>query len=368
MRRIIVATAVLAVAAAGCTVDIGGREGGDAVDTLRAPAAGREPVAAVVQQVLPSVVNVTTDVFTTDPLGNGQEGQGVGTGFVVDESGVVVTNCHVIEGASRIVVSTSDERPDRYDARVIGGDCQNDVAVLQLDGDGLPAIPLGDSDDLALGQSVVALGYALALEGGPTVTQGIISSLDRTVRAQDPNCSPEVCEDGVRVYANVMQTDAAINRGNSGGPLVDLQGRVVGINSAGAAGGAQNIGFSIPIDAAKETIRQAIEEPLEPAAYLGVTTQPVTPTLAYQLDLPVESGAFVLATATGAPAAEAGIEQGDVIVAVDGNEVAGPEDLGAVLEGRAPGDRASVELVNGDGERRTVEVTLGTRPLPVELP
>jgi S1-C subfamily serine protease len=328
------------------------------------PSAGGEPVVAVVRRVLPAVVNVTTDVLRLDEFGNPVAGRGIGTGFIVTSDGVIVTNCHVIEGASRITVSTSDAEPRRFDARVIGGDCENDLAVLDVEAQGLPTVELGDSSSLQLGQRVVAIGYALGLEGGPSVTAGIVSSLDRTIRAQDPNCS--VCANGVRVYAGVIQTDAAISGGNSGGPLVDMQGRVVAINSAGSdPGQAENIGFSIPIDRAKEAIRRAIEDPLAPAAYLGVTTDTVTPDVAFQLGLSVERGALVLATIDGGPAEAAGIERGDVIIELDGRPIATRDDLGAVLEDLAPGDRVSVGLVGADGAQRRVEVTLGTRPLPV---
>jgi S1-C subfamily serine protease len=370
MRRTLLAVAATAaLALSSCSVDFGeagvGADGGADVRSSPLPT-GAEPVAAVVDRVLPSVVNVTTDVFRTDRFGNPAEGTGVGTGFVVRPDGVIVTNCHVIEGANRITVSTSDDEPDRYEARVIGGDCENDLAILDVDVDDLPTVPLADSGDVRLGQQVVALGYALGLEGGPTVTTGIVSSLDRTIEAQDPGCDPEVCgPNQVRTYASVIQTDAAINPGNSGGPLVDMRGRVVGINSAGNDG-AENIGFAIPIDRAKPVIERAVEEPLAAVAYLGVSTRAVTPELAFQLNLPVEEGAQVLATTGAGPAQDAGIEEGDVIVALSGEAVASPEDLGAILEGLEPGDRVTVELVGPDGDRRSVDVTLGTRPLPVD--
>ena len=184
---------------------------------------GREPFAAVAERVLPSVVNVTTNVYQASPTGQPEQGKGVGTGFVVRANGVVVTNCHVVQGASRISVFTSEDQPTRYDARVIGGDCEHDLAVLKVDAAGLPTLTLGSSADLRLGQQVVAIGYALALEGGPSVTAGIVSSLDRTIRVPDPQCT--VCPSGVRTYSEVIQTDAAINHGNSGGPLVDMADR-----------------------------------------------------------------------------------------------------------------------------------------------
>ena len=364
MRRTLVLATVLALAASACSVDFGtppDRTDGTSLRTSSAPIPeSREPVAAVVDRVLPSVVSVTTDVFRADFT----EGQGVGTGFVVAD-GVVATNCHVIEGASRITVSTSAERPERFDARVIGGDCENDLAILDVDASDLPTVALANSDDVRLGQRVVALGYALGLEGGPTVTTGIVSSLDRTIQAQDPGCPETACPDGVRTYPSVIQTDAAINPGNSGGPLVDMQGRVVGINTAGNDG-AENIGFAIPIDRAKPVIEEAIAEPLAAAAYLGVTTQDITPEVAFELDLPVEDGVVVLGTTGDGPAEEAGIEQGDVIRSIDGRPIDSSNTLQEVLADLDPGDTVDVELVGSDGDRRTVPVTLGTRPLPVD--
>jgi serine protease Do len=328
--------------------------------------AGDEPVADVVARVLPAVVSVTTDVFRTDEFGNAQEGQGVGTGFIIRADGVIVTNCHVVEGASKITVATSAAEPDRYQARVIGGDCAADLAVLDVDAEGLPTVPLGDSAGLALGQRVVALGYALALEGGPTVTTGIVSSLDRTVQAQDPQCPPEACADGVRTYSSVVQTDAAINHGNSGGPLVDMAGRVVGINSAGSDD-AENIGFAIAIDSVKDPIQIALDDPLAPSAYLGVSTRAVDGTLAYQLGLSVDEGAYVLATTQDGPASDADIREGDVIVGIGDESVTSSEQMGDVLAGLTAGDEVGVTVVRGD-ERLTLTVRLGERPLPIELP
>jgi serine protease Do len=367
MRRLLLPVVALALVASACSLSVGSERSTREADTLSVPQAspGKESVASVVARVLPAVVNVTTDIFRPDQLGGAQQGQGVGTGFVVRSDGVVVTNCHVVEGASKITVFTSEKEPKQYEARVIGGDCQHDLAVLKVGATGLPTVALGDSDALVLGQRVIALGYALALEGGPTVTTGIVSSLDRTIQAQDPGCS--TCQNGLRTYADVIQTDAAINHGNSGGPLVNMSGQVVGINTAGDDN-AENIGFAIAIDSAKDTIRQAQADPLAPSAYLGVTTQPVTADLAFQFALSVESGAYVLATTSDGPAANAGIRQGDVIVSIDSETIASSDDLGNVLDGLSPGERVPVVVVDSDGARRTVDVMLGSRPLPVELP
>ena len=317
--------------------------------------ASGDPIVRVVDRVAPAVVNISTQVLEVDPLGAVQQGRGTGTGFIIREDGIIVTNFHVVEGATRIRVVLPPPNRNTFTARVIGGDEEHDLAVLKVAGEGLPTIPMGNSSTLQLGQRVVALGYALALEGGPTVTSGIISSLQRTIRVGDP-------QQGVtRTLQDALQTDAAINPGNSGGPLVDLNGQVVGINTAGA-GQAENIGFSIAIDAARPMIDRAIRNPAGPVAYLGVSTTTVDSGLAFQLGLPVEKGALVQAV-TG-PAEEAGIETGDVIVAFEGQRVINTDALGrAILEKRA-GDTVDVRVVRPNGDSETLTARLGVRPLP----
>ncbi len=311
------------------------------------------------QEVRPAVVSVVTDLFQGD-LGGGS-GSGTGTGFVIDPSGIIVTNYHVVERAQRIRVITSEPDASEYDARVIGGEVEADLAVLKIDAEGLPTVQLGRSGDLELGQRVVAIGFALALEGGPTVTTGIVSALDRVIRARDPNCGA-ACENGTRTYRDVIQTDAAINPGNSGGPLVNLDGQVVGINTAGA-GQAENIGFAIAIDAALPIIRHAIENPEAEIAYLGVVTTTVTSQLALENDLPVEEGAIVLDLAPQGPAERAGLRHGDVIVAFDGEAVDSTERLGELIRAQRPGERVEVEVIR-EGDRRTLSATLGVNPDP----
>lgn len=369
MRRSLIPILILfAVLASACSFTVGSdpqSPGSVPADTLNAaplPNAS-EPVEAVVRRVLPAVVNVTTDIFQ-----QGGSGQGVGTGFIVRSDGVIVTNCHVVEAASKITVFTSDADPKRFDARVIGSDCLHDLAVLKIDATNMPTVKLGSSAELQLGQRVVALGYALALEGGPTVTAGIVSSLDRTITAQDPNCLTTTCgADRTRTYSSVIQTDAAINHGNSGGPLVNMQGQVVGINSAGDDN-AQNIGFAIAIDSVKQTITDAQQNPLAPSAYLGVSTTDVTTDLAFQLGLAVDKGAYVLNATAAGPAQKAGIREGDVIVAINGKDVVSGQDVGSILEKLKPGQQVPVVIVGTDGSRQTVDVTLAARPAPAELP
>jgi len=238
---IVAAATLLAMSAVGCTSTkpkTGPGSGSAATGvssspTLPPPNApydpNSDPVVETVQGVRPSVVNVTTRTVSQDVLfGGSTAGTAVGTGFIIRSDGIVVTNFHVIEGALSIKVTLPPPGGRTFQAHWIGGDSDHDLAVLKLDGArGLPTVPLGDSDLLRLGERVVALGYALALPGGPTVTSGIISALQRTVKASDPNAPG-----GARTYQDVLQTDAAINPGNSGGPLFDLSGILVGNNTA----------------------------------------------------------------------------------------------------------------------------------------
>src|ERR671918_2839542 len=309
-------------------------------------------IVQVVQRVSPAVVNVQAEVGAGRPP--------EGTGFVIGSHGIVVTNWHVVEGGLGIRVITADG--ERLEGRVIGGDANADLAVVRVEADQeLPTVRLGRSGGLRLGETVVALGFALGLEGGPSVTSGIVSALGRTISAQDPNL-PE----GERTYEDVIQTDAAINPGNSGGPLVDLSGRVVGINTAGVgAGAAENIGFAIAINRARPIIDHAVEDPEGPAPLLGVSTQTLTPAVVAQNGLSVDAGALVLRLAQDGPADGAGIEVGDVIVAVAGQEVTGNASLQERLLEHEPEETVDVTVVRGT-ETVTVQVTLGVRPLPIE--
>ena len=362
-RRAVVIVLLLATA---CTrLPVEPAASGSPAATQSPPVAiaeGADPIVAVVRAVKPAVVNVTASGTAVSVFGGSQQTRGVGTGFIVREDGIIVTNYHVVEGAQRITVTTSGDDPTRYEARVIGGDATADLAVLDVEATGLPTVALGSSEDLELGQQVVAIGYALALEGGPTVTAGIVSALDRTIEVPDPNC--DACAGGRRIYARVIQTDAAINPGNSGGPLLDLAGRVVGINTAGSSS-AENIGFAIAIDAALPTIRSAEASPSAPVAYLGVVTADVTPILAVQERLTVDVGAYVVAVAPGGPADRGGIREGDVIVAFEGEEVTGSDDLRSLIQDGSPGDLVTLTVVLRSGERRSIRVELGSNPLPV---
>ncbi|MFL5799862.1 MAG: S1C family serine protease [Actinomycetota bacterium] len=378
MKRLALSIVTLALLAAACTASSVAAEKGkplavsthtsiSPVPSLPSPSplpenTSADPVVAVVQRALPAVVNVTTNLLEQSLFGS-QPGRGVGTGFVVRSDGIVVTNFHVVEGAERITITTSTPPTRSFTARVIGGDEDADLAVLKVNATGLPTVSLGNSSDLQLGESVVAMGYALALTGGPSVTSGIVSSLNREVKAADPNFHGG----GTRTYSHAIQTDAAINPGNSGGPLLNLDGQVVGINTAGAQQ-AENIGFAIAIDAAKPTIDHAIQNPSAPVPFLGVTSTSVTPLIRQQQNLSVDHGAFVIAVAPKGPAQQAGIKAGDVVVSFDGKSVDTSDALYNLILTHNPGDRASVGVVHTNGKSQTFSVTLGVRPLPTATP
>jgi putative serine protease PepD len=208
-------------------------------------------VSSLVQEAEKAVVKITSEVTRQTVFGQTATGEAVGTGFIVSSDGLILTNYHVVEGASSITVTLNDGRA--YQANVVKANSSADLVVLKIDATGLSTLALGDSSQVLAGQSVVAIGYALDLEGSPTVTTGIVSATGRTIQVQDEGGSSGPA---IRTYSDVLQISAAINAGNSGGPLLDLQGRVIGIDSAGAQG-ADNIGFAIPIDQAKALVASA---------------------------------------------------------------------------------------------------------------
>jgi S1-C subfamily serine protease len=296
----------------------------------------------------------------------GQEGgEATGSGFVVDEDGTILTNAHVVEGADQVSVSF-EEGGESVDAEVKGVDPDTDLAVLKIDPDDveeLTVLPLGDSSDLQVGDPVVAIGNPFGLQR--TVTTGIVSALQRQIDAPS----------GFSI-SNVIQTDASINPGNSGGPLLDAQGRVIGINSQIATGGGQGsvgIGFAVPVNTAKDLLPELRAGEEIERAYLGVRMADVTDDVASELDLPVDRGALIERVEEGHPADEAGLrgtatdfsgevtDPGDVIVAIDGDPVRSADDVVAAVAGKQPGDTIELELYR-DGEKRSEQVELGERP------
>jgi serine protease Do len=298
-------------------------------------------VSALIATAEPAVVAITTDG------GPGSGSGGAGTGFVISPDGIIVTNNHVVDGASSISVSFSDgtSKP----AKLVGRDPSADLAVVKVAGTNLPALPLGDSAAVKVGDEVVAIGNALALEGGLTVTRGIISGTDRNVDTQ---------EGGTLV--GMLQTDAAINFGNSGGPLLDAHGRVIGINTAIAdPTEAQNIGFAIPISRAKPIIADLRAG--RKAAFLGVSSRNVTPALAQELGLKVQRGAYVSQVTPNTPADKVGIHIGDVILSIGGMTIDNSSDVQTAVRSHQVGETVAV-VVDRKGQRHTFQAKLVARP------
>jgi S1-C subfamily serine protease len=304
-----------------------------------------------------------------DPFPQEQKSTATGSGFVIDNDGHIVTNNHVVQGASKVEVSLGDDK--FVPADVVGQDASTDLAVLKVNPSdiSLHPLPLGDSGQVSVGDPVVAIGNPFALDR--TVTSGIVSALQRQIQA--PN--------GFSID-NVIQTDAAINPGNSGGPLIDAGGRVIGINSqiASQSGGSEGIGFAEPINTARDVIKQLLDNGSVQRAYLGITGADITPEIAKALNLPVDKGAIVEQAFQGGPAADAGIRGasgqatiqgqsfpvgGDIIVAIDGQAVSGMEDVIKVVDQHKPGDKVTVTVVQG-GSRKDVQVELGDRPATIQ--
>jgi serine protease Do len=305
-------------------------------------------IQEILAKVEPAVVSIRTRTLSLGDFLKPVPGEGAGTGFVIGSDGVILTNNHVVAGAQSIEVVFADDR--KMPARVLGRDPTTDLAVVKVDASGLPTATLGDSDRLKVGDDVVAIGNALALEGGPTVTRGIVSAENRTITA----------ENGVRLE-HVLQTDTAINPGNSGGPLVNSAGEVVGINTA-VAGDAQNIGFSIAITPAKPIVDELRQGTTRTRPFLGVKMFTVTPSIAEQLGIKVDSGALVADVTAGSGAEVAGLRNGDVITSIDGKEVKAAEDVTSAVSTHKPGDEIKMTYRRGD-ETKDADVKLGERPV-----
>jgi S1-C subfamily serine protease len=291
------------------------------------------------------------------------DGRSTGSGFALDAQGYVLTNAHVVEGARDVSVRFGDE--GAVEAKVVGRDASTDLAVLKIDPKDAKfrPIPLGDSSKVRVGDQTIAIGNPFGLEH--TVTTGIVSAVQRSIESPNGFSIPDA-----------IQTDASINPGNSGGPLLDGNGRVIGVNAqiatGGGGGGSVGIGFAIPINLAKRVVPELKSEGDVEHAYIGVTTADVRDT-AEDLNLPVDHGALVQDVVDGSPADKAGLRAGrtetadglviggDLIVKADGEEVMVAEDIAAAITDRRPGDRITVEYYRG-GKLRKAELTLAKRP------
>ena len=336
----------------------------------------RESINAIYRSSAPGVVHIETtlrvsqsnDPFFGNPFGaTTQTERALGSGFVIDRAGHIVTNYHVVRGATSIQVSFSNN--ERYRAKLVGSDPSTDIAVLKVDvqANALKALPLGDSDAVRVGDQVIAIGNPFGLDR--SVTAGIVSAVQRRIEAPN-NLS----------IAHVIQTDAALNHGNSGGPLLNAQGEVIGVNAqietGGASEGNVGIGFAIPINTVRDVVAQLIKHGKVEHAFLGIEGKTLTPQIARLFHLPVTSGVLVATVRPGTGAARAGLKPatdqvtvqgeswpagGDVIVKIDGEPVGSVERLVDVISAKKPGDKIDVEVVRGTSHT-TLTVTLGRQP------
>jgi serine protease Do len=354
--------------AGGLTVTLWGPHAADSTlwtEGKQAVPTSNLPWPAVAKADTPAVVNISTTQVVQNPMAQGGPGgpfqdffrqflgevpqtlrrHALGSGFLIRADGFLVTNNHVVEGASDINVKLADGR--EFPATVVGRDEQTDLALLKIAAAGLPILSLGDSDALEVGQPVMAIGNPFGLEG--TVTTGIVSAKGRVI--------------GEGPYDEFIQTDASINPGNSGGPLVNAAGDVVGINTAIASqsGGSVGIGFAIPINEAKGILRQLAATGHVTRGWLGVAIQPVTEALAKALQLPAVKGALVAEVLADSPAATAGVQPGDVIVEYDGHPVSRESDLPRLVAATPIGKVVAVQVIR-EGKAVPLTATIAAQP------
>ena len=309
----------------------------------------------IVERVMPAVVTVINEQrFGEGIFGETEVEAGRGTGFIIDGSGNIVTNEHVVRGGTGFEVILSDG--EKRDATLVGSDPLSDLAVVRMEGTPPSTIAFGDSGTLQQGQPVLAIGSPLGEFTG-TVTSGVVSALNRDFPA-----SAAMAGEGI--YTDLIQHDAAINPGNSGGPLFDLAGRVVGVNTLGIPQSGvtpvQGLFFAIPANRVADIVSQLIENGQASYPYIGIEYQPISPDLAAQNDLPVDYGAYVLATVQGGPAEQAGIQRGDIILGIGDQRIQGQTTFTEALFAQSPGDTVTVTVLRGNEELQ-FEVTLAGR-------
>ncbi|MCS4538532.1 MAG: trypsin-like peptidase domain-containing protein [Thaumarchaeota archaeon] len=310
-------------------------------------------LAQLENQVVEAVEKLSESVISIDSMRLARDFrygvvplEGAGSGVIVSGNGYIITNNHVIDDATRVQVNLKDGRS--FVGEVIGGDAATDIALLKVQADGLPAAKLGESEKLKVGQIALAIGNTLGLPGGPTVSLGVISALGRPLPGAD------------YIYEGLIQTDTAINPGNSGGPLADINGNVIGINTA-MIPFAQGVGFAIPIDAVKRIREQIIEKGRVVRPWLGISAIDLNRSIARRYGIPIEKGVFIVDIAHRSPAYEAGLRVGDVLVQVDSQETNHMKDLIAALSKAQFNKDIELSIVRM-GKRYTVSIR------PVEAP
>ncbi|MBM3897117.1 MAG: PDZ domain-containing protein [Thaumarchaeota archaeon] len=275
--------------------------------------------------------------------------EGSGSGVIISKDGYIITNNHVIDDATRVLVNLKDGRS--FIGEVVGGDVATDIALLKVQANSLPVAKLGNSDNLKVGQLALAIGNTLGLPGGHTVSLGVISALGRPLPGTD------------YIYEGLIQTDTAINPGNSGGPLADINGNVIGINTA-MIPFAQGVGFAIPIDAVKRINEQIVEKGRVVRPWIGISAIDLNRSISRRYDIPIEKGVFIVDIAHRSPAYEAGLRIGDVLVKIGSNEVNQMKDLIAALSRVQPDNEIELSIVRM-GNRYTVSVRPVDAPFPV---
>ncbi|MDH5481842.1 MAG: trypsin-like peptidase domain-containing protein [Candidatus Bathyarchaeota archaeon] len=303
-------------------------------------------VLDILEKVTRSVVNISTVKLVHNIFYQAVPVGGMGSGTVIDSKGFILTNNHVVRGAKKITVTLWNG--EVLEGSLIGSCALHDTAVVKVGGKDLQGAELGNSDKLRVGQRVYAIGNPFGLAGGPTITSGVISAINRTIESQRG------------LIENLVQTDAAINPGNSGGPLVDLDGRVVAINTA-IIPFAHGIGFAIPIDSAKTCTREMITDGVSTRPWLGIIGLSLTEEIANYYNLPIKRGVLVTKIAGGSPAEDAGIAAGDIIFSLDNVEIHRIEDLLEEIHKRKAGDGVRV-IVLRRGREHFFEVTLSETP------
>ena len=325
---------------------------GDPAAPPAVSAEGGLSVPQIVEKLAPSIVRVQTETATLDAFGRTQPSSGVGTGLIVDADGHIVTNNHVVTlgtgdtPADHITVTLADQTT--VDATIVGRDQPTDLAVLKIDAPNLKSATFADASQQQIGETVVAIGFALDLKGGPTVTRGVLSAKGRTIDEQPYQIN------------DALQTDAGINPGNSGGPLVNTAGEVIGINTA-IIQSAQSIGFSISASLVEPTVQTLIKSGKVERGYLGVGTATVTKAIARNFGLPVDKGVAITSVGAGTPAEKAGLRANDVIVKLDGQEMTNNGDLLAVLARHRADDTVTIEYYRGSS-LKSADITLAARP------
>jgi serine protease Do len=297
---------------------------------------GEKDVVAAIQKVSPAVVSVATLRVIQESMFDAVPVRGLGSGIIFDSNGGILTNHHIVEDAERVEVVTAEGK--KFQGEVLGSDSMSDVAVIRVDGETLPAVKLGDSDKLVVGQIAIAIGnpYGFLLPG-PTATVGVLSALKRHIHVEG------------RMYEDLIQTDASINPGNSGGPLVDSSGMVIGVNTANIPF-AQGIGFAIPINTARRIAKEIIEHGRVVRPYLGISGLTLNRDIADSYELHDDRGVLVVNVGRGSPASKSGVSAGDIILEADKTRLQSLEDLQHVIQDKKVGE--NLELFIARGERQ----------------